>query len=27
VDAGRPTASLMIVVPKFIDPEPTPSRP
>jgi hypothetical protein len=27
VDAGRPTANLMIVVPKFIDPEPPPSRP
>ena len=27
VDAGRPTASLMIVVPKFIDPEPPQSRP
>jgi hypothetical protein len=27
VDAGRPTANLMIVVPKFIDPEPPPARP
>jgi hypothetical protein len=27
VDAGRPTANLMIVVPKFIDPEPRPARP
>ncbi len=26
VDAGRPTANLMIVVPKFIDPEPHPAR-
>ena len=27
VDAGRPTANFMIVVPKFIDPEPHPSHP